>query len=162
MADASGMIIDRWIREKLPFKWSLSPIVTPRVIQPGVEVDILTPDQLRCDEGVHVTSSLALTSPNVALRLRGDLFDTGDKFTIAFILTTGEWLPNELAWCKGPPTIPYYTLVVGMPWVWKDWGAVSLINRDTIPVTLIKYIYMIGKQSGKPSPEEVELKPRGA
>jgi len=149
LADAPSLVIDRWIREGLPFKWSLTPVTTAKTIQPGEEFSILEPADLRCREGVLVTAAIATSSPNVALRFRCDDFDTAETYTISFMLTTGEWLPNEMIWVRGPPTIPYYVMIFGIPWVWRNWAAVSVINLDTVPVYIIKYLYMIAKQVGE-------------
>jgi len=153
LTQAASLIVDRWIREGLPFQWSLNPVTTPRLVQPGEEWEIVTPSDLRCNEGVLWGGGIALSSPNVALRFRSEGFDTGENYTISYMLTTGEWLPNQMIWVKGPPTIPFYVMIFGIPWCWKNWAALSVINLDTVPVYVIKYMYMSAKQIG---PKEAE------
>ena len=151
MPTPAALIVDRWIREGKRIYWKFAPVTTPRTVQPGEELVIASDEDLRCVEGVLWEASGYVTSPRCAIRFQSEDFDSGDKFRIDTSLESGENIPNDYLWARGPPEIPFYSIVLVVPFVWTDWAKVSIVNLDDEPITVLKSLYLVSMiKRGRP------------
>jgi len=152
MPDGPALIVDRWIKDKLPFVWKFAPILTPRIVLPGTAHPIASLADLTCEEGVLWSAAAIITSPVCSIRFESPDFDTQNNLRIDNILALGETMPNTLAWARGPPDIAFYQITLAIPYLWKEWGRVSLVNLDTVSISVLQTVYLVALQRGEYKP----------
>ncbi len=151
MPEAAALIVDRWISEGKEVVYRFAPVTNPRIILPGEELIIASETDLKCKQGVLWHASGFITSPVCATRFEHKDFDTGSSYRVDTTLLSGENMPNNALWARGPPDTPFYTFVLMVPFTWQTWARVSFINLDVVPITLLASLYLVAMVK-EPSP----------
>ena len=143
MPEAAALIVDRWMREKKNIVYKFAPVTVARTIQPGKELIIASENALRCKQGVLWHASGFISSPTCAIRFTHKDFDTGTSYRLDTTLLSGENMPNNALWARGPPDTPFYTIVLMIPFTWEEWAKVTIVNLDVNPITVLQSLYLI-------------------